>query len=109
MSEKNLLSDLAAHLYATSAEASGRTPSERELAEHFGVSRGQIRDLRRGAQEAVRPHDQGVELVGAQAQAGLLGGRRLPRQRLPRQALEQVHPLQTRARLEVTRLNGHHP
>ncbi len=44
MSEKNLLSDLAAHLYATSAEDSGRTPSERELAEHFGVSRGQIRE-----------------------------------------------------------------
>jgi DNA-binding FadR family transcriptional regulator len=44
MSEKNLLSDLAAHLYATSAQDSGRTPSERELAEHFGVSRGQIRE-----------------------------------------------------------------
>jgi DNA-binding FadR family transcriptional regulator len=44
MSRKNLLSDLAAHLYATSAQDSGRTPSERELAEHFGVSRGQIRE-----------------------------------------------------------------
>ncbi len=44
MSEKNLLSDLAAHLYATSAADSGRTPSERELAEQFGVSRGQIRE-----------------------------------------------------------------
>jgi DNA-binding FadR family transcriptional regulator len=44
MSEKNLLSDLAAHLYASSGEDGGRTPSERELAEHFGVSRGQIRE-----------------------------------------------------------------
>lgn len=44
MSEKNLLPDLAAYLYASSNNASGRTPSERELAEHFGVSRGQIRE-----------------------------------------------------------------
>ncbi|PZQ95638.1 MAG: GntR family transcriptional regulator [Cereibacter sphaeroides] len=44
MSEKSLLSDLAAHLYAKSAAENGRTPSERELAEHFGVSRGQIRE-----------------------------------------------------------------
>lgn len=44
MSEKNLLSDLAAHLYATSNGDTGRTQSERELAEHFSVSRGQIRE-----------------------------------------------------------------
>ncbi len=44
MSEKNLLPDLAAHLYASSSADSGRTPSERELAEHFNVSRGQIRE-----------------------------------------------------------------
>jgi DNA-binding FadR family transcriptional regulator len=44
MSEKNLLPDLAAYLYATSSAGSGRTPSERELAEHFNVSRGQIRE-----------------------------------------------------------------
>jgi len=44
MSEKNLLSDLAAYLYASSSADSGRTPSERELAEHFAVSRGQIRE-----------------------------------------------------------------
>lgn len=44
MSEKNLLSDLAAYLYASSSADSGRTPSERELAEHFTVSRGQIRE-----------------------------------------------------------------
>ena len=44
MSEKNLLPDLAAHLYASSSADSGRTQSERELAEHFNVSRGQIRE-----------------------------------------------------------------
>jgi DNA-binding FadR family transcriptional regulator len=44
MSEKNLLSDLAAYLYASSSAETGRTPSERELAEHFNVSRGQIRE-----------------------------------------------------------------
>ena len=44
MSDKNLLPDLAAYLYASSDLSSGRTPSERELAEHFTVSRGQIRE-----------------------------------------------------------------
>ncbi len=42
MSEKNLLPELAAFLYGSSNVDNGRTPSERELAEHFGVSRGQI-------------------------------------------------------------------
>lgn len=44
MPEKNLLPELAAYLYASSNDVSGRTPSERELAEHFSVSRGQIRE-----------------------------------------------------------------
>jgi DNA-binding FadR family transcriptional regulator len=44
MSDKNLLPDLAAYLYAASDAASGRAPSERELADHFTVSRGQIRE-----------------------------------------------------------------
>lgn len=44
MSEKNLLPDLAAYLYASSNSESGRAPSERELAEHFAVSRGAIRE-----------------------------------------------------------------
>jgi DNA-binding FadR family transcriptional regulator len=42
--ENTLLPDLAAHLFAFSRVGSGRTPSERELAEHFAVSRGQIRE-----------------------------------------------------------------
>ncbi len=40
----NLLPDLAAFLFSNSHEAGARTPSERELAEHFSVSRGQIRE-----------------------------------------------------------------
>ena len=43
MKENNILSDLAAHLFSNSS-TNGRTPSERELAEHFGISRGQIRE-----------------------------------------------------------------
>lgn len=44
MKEKNLLADLAAYLFSHSDAESGRTPSERELADHFAVSRGQIRE-----------------------------------------------------------------
>ena len=44
MTEKNLLAELASHLFSLSDPDSGRTPSERELAEHFSVSRGQIRE-----------------------------------------------------------------
>jgi DNA-binding FadR family transcriptional regulator len=45
MKENNLLPDLAAYLYAQSKTDHGRLPSERELAEHFAVSRGQIREV----------------------------------------------------------------
>jgi len=44
MMEKNLLSELAAYLFSRSNAETSRTPSERELAEHFCVSRGQIRE-----------------------------------------------------------------
>jgi DNA-binding FadR family transcriptional regulator len=44
MKENGLLPDLAAYLYTYSNAEKGRTPSERELAEHFSVSRGQIRE-----------------------------------------------------------------
>src|SRR5690606_35868893 len=44
MKENNLLPDLAAFLYAQSQASNGRLPSERELADHFSVSRGQIRE-----------------------------------------------------------------
>jgi DNA-binding FadR family transcriptional regulator len=44
MTEKNLLAELANHLFSSSDTQTGRMPSERELAEHFSVSRGQIRE-----------------------------------------------------------------
>ena len=44
MKDKNLLAELAAYLFSASHGETGRTPSERELAEHFAVSRGQIRE-----------------------------------------------------------------
>ncbi|MBX3532614.1 MAG: FadR family transcriptional regulator [Rhizobiaceae bacterium] len=44
MKENNLLPDLAAYLYEQSRVEGGRLPSERELAEHFNVSRGQVRE-----------------------------------------------------------------
>jgi DNA-binding FadR family transcriptional regulator len=44
MKENNLLAVLAAFLFARSNAETSRTPSERELAEHFSVSRGQIRE-----------------------------------------------------------------
>jgi len=44
MTEKNLLAELASYLFSRSDAETGRTPSERELAEHFSVSRGQIRE-----------------------------------------------------------------
>ena len=42
--ENNLLAELAAFLFSRSNAETARTPSERELAEHFSVSRGQIRE-----------------------------------------------------------------
>ena len=44
MKENTLLAELAAYLFSHADSESGRTPSERELAEHFSVSRGQIRE-----------------------------------------------------------------
>jgi DNA-binding FadR family transcriptional regulator len=44
MAEKDLLPQLAAFLIAESDRETHRTPSERELADHFAVSRGQIRE-----------------------------------------------------------------
>ena len=44
MKENNLLPDLAAFLYQQSKADNGRLPSERELSDHFAVSRGQIRE-----------------------------------------------------------------
>lgn len=44
MKGNNLLAELAAYLFSASDAETNRTPSERELAEHFAVSRGQVRE-----------------------------------------------------------------
>lgn len=44
MTEKNLLAELASYLFSCAKAAGGRMPSERELADHFAVSRGQVRE-----------------------------------------------------------------
>jgi DNA-binding FadR family transcriptional regulator len=44
MAQSSLLPRLAAHLIEGTDPASQRTPSERELAEHFQIGRGQVRE-----------------------------------------------------------------
>tara|TARA_R110002073_G_scaffold306442_5_gene475733 strand:- start:449 stop:1147 length:699 start_codon:yes stop_codon:yes gene_type:complete len=44
MQENEFLPTLASHLIAVADAISGKAPSERELAEHFTVSRGQVRE-----------------------------------------------------------------
>jgi DNA-binding FadR family transcriptional regulator len=83
MKENNLLPDLAAYLYAQSKMDHGRLPSERELAEHFSVSRGQIREalaileamriVERRAKSGIylTTHEAGVEAMALFARAGV--------------------------------------
>lgn len=83
MKENDLLSELAAHLYTHTSAQSGRTSSERELAEHFSVSRGQIREAlaileamriveRRAKSGIYLTQDQtGVEAMALIARAGV--------------------------------------
>ncbi len=42
--ENSLLLALAAHIVPVAKKAGGKAPSERELSEHFSVSRGQVRE-----------------------------------------------------------------
>jgi DNA-binding FadR family transcriptional regulator len=70
MTEKNLLAELAAFLFAETDPESGRTPSERELAEHFSVSRGQIREslaILEAMQIVERRAKSGIYLTTSQA------------------------------------------
>lgn len=70
MSEKNLLAELAAHLFASTDPETSRTPSERELAEHFSVSRGQIREslaILEAMQIVERRAKSGIYLTTSQA------------------------------------------
>lgn len=83
MVEKDLLPHLAAYLIAESDPQSHRTPSERELAEHFQVSRGQIREalaileamrlVERRAKSGIylTKHQASVEAMALYAKAGL--------------------------------------
>lgn len=43
-SESDFLPNLVAHIVAVASGNAGKAPSERELAEHFAVSRGQVRE-----------------------------------------------------------------
>ncbi|MEP3436333.1 MAG: FadR/GntR family transcriptional regulator [Hoeflea sp.] len=43
-SEGDFLSNLVAHIVAVASSNGGKAPSERELADHFEVSRGQVRE-----------------------------------------------------------------
>ena len=44
MQGKEFLPTLASHLIAVAEANAGKAPSERELAEHFAISRGQVRE-----------------------------------------------------------------
>jgi len=44
MQENEFLTTLASYLFAAAKTNGGKAPSERELAEHFAVSRGQVRE-----------------------------------------------------------------
>jgi DNA-binding FadR family transcriptional regulator len=44
MQPTEFLPALATHLLASARESGGKAPSERDLAEHFAVSRGQVRE-----------------------------------------------------------------
>ncbi len=68
--ESSLLEDLAAYLHARAAQEAGRMPSERELAEHFSVSRGQIREalaILEAMNIVQRRAKSGIELTATQA------------------------------------------
>ena len=83
MSEKDLLPQLVAFLIAQTDQEGDRAPSERDLAEHFSVSRGQIREtlaileamrlLERRAKSGIylTTKHAGVEAMALLAKAGL--------------------------------------
>src|SRR5690606_34610382 len=102
MPEKDLLARLTAFLISNSDEASNRTPSERELAEHFSVSRGQIREalaileamrlVERRAKSGIylTKHQASVEAMALLARAGL---RLDPVQILETVELRKIHEI----------------
>lgn len=83
MQETDFLSTLASHLIAVAETNEGKAPSERELAEHFTVSRGQVREalaileamqvIERRAKSGIylRNDQRGIEQLAFFARAGL--------------------------------------
>lgn len=89
MREHELLPMMAAHLMESTRVSGGKAPSERDLAEHFSVSRGQVREalailesmqvIERRAKSGIYVHAEqgGVEAMALFARAGLPLGKRL--------------------------------
>jgi len=83
MQQKDFLPKLATHLIAVAEGNGGKAPSERELAEHFTVSRGQVREslaileamqvIERRAKSGIylRKDQRGIEQLAFFARAGL--------------------------------------
>lgn len=83
MQQTDFLPKLAAHLIAVAEANAGKAPSERELAEHFTVSRGQVREslaileamqvIERRAKSGIylRTDQRGIEQLAFFARAGL--------------------------------------
>ncbi len=81
--EKTFLPELAVYLFAAAKESGGKAPSERELAEHFSVSRGQVREalaileamqvIERRAKSGIylQPENWGLETMAFYARAGI--------------------------------------
>jgi GntR family transcriptional regulator, transcriptional repressor for pyruvate dehydrogenase complex len=83
MQENQFLPTLASHLISVAEGNAGKAPSERELAEHFTVSRGQVREalaileamqvIERRAKSGIylRTDQRGIEQMAFFARAGL--------------------------------------
>lgn len=83
MQEKEFLPTLASHLIVVAKANAGKAPSERELAEHFAVSRGQVREalaileamqvIERRAKSGIylRNDQRGIEQLAFFARVGL--------------------------------------
>ncbi|MXU64320.1 FadR/GntR family transcriptional regulator [Oceanomicrobium pacificus] len=83
MQHDQFIPELTAHIVAVAKERDGKAPSERELADHFGVSRGQIREalaileavrvIERRAKSGIylTPEGTGLETLAFYAQAGI--------------------------------------
>ncbi|PSL19370.1 FadR/GntR family transcriptional regulator [Shimia abyssi] len=83
LQEKTFLPALAVYLFSAAKESGGKAPSERELAEHFSVSRGQVREalaileamqvIERRAKSGIylQPENWGLETMAFYARAGI--------------------------------------